>query len=51
MTVTRAGVAFLFAALVFAVAFILDLAAVATGRIRLMALGAFAVSVGLMLTQ
>jgi hypothetical protein len=51
MTVTRAGIAFLFAAIVFAVAFILDLAAVNTGRIRLMALGAFALAIGLLLTQ
>jgi hypothetical protein len=51
MTLTKAAVTFLVAAILFALAFILDLAAVPTGRVRLMSAGAFFVAVGLMLTQ
>jgi hypothetical protein len=51
MTLTRAQIAFAVAALLFAVAFILDLAGVATGRVRLTVLAAFCLAVGAMLTQ
>jgi hypothetical protein len=51
MTTTRAGVAFAIAAFLFALDFALALAGVATGRVRLIAAGAFALAVGLLLTQ
>jgi hypothetical protein len=51
MTLTRAQIAFAIAALLFAVAFILDLAGVATGRVRLTVLAAFCLAIGLMIAQ
>jgi hypothetical protein len=51
VTLTKAAVCFLVAAILFALAFILDLCAIPTGRVRLGMAGAFFVAVGLLLTQ
>lgn len=51
MTVTRAQVAFLVAAILFLLAFVLDLVGVATGRVRLSMAGATCLAVGLMISQ
>jgi hypothetical protein len=51
MTLTKAADAFLAAAILFALAFILDLSRIPTGRIRHTTLRAFCVSFSLLLTQ